>query len=172
MGFSWRKFTDPKLNTNQGSWGSLVAPIFRLAEIYLNYAEACNEKPNRDEAEALKYINKVRNRAGLKNLEQAYPEVVGNQTLMRELIQKERMVELAFETQRLYDLNRWMLSKTVLNEPVYTLNVAANNYENSWSRTKGVWSGGAREFEDKNYLFPIPQTQLDEMQNMTQNYGW
>ena len=172
VGFSWRKFTDPSLNTNQGNWGSLVAPIFRLAEIYLNYAEACNEKPNRDEAEALRYINKVRNRAGLKNLEQAYPEVVGNQTLMRELIQKERMVELAFETQRLYDLDRWMLAETVLNDPVYTLNVAANSYEDSWNRTTTVWSGGARKFEAKNYLFPIPQTQLDEMKNLTQNYGW
>ncbi|MFR8357879.1 MAG: RagB/SusD family nutrient uptake outer membrane protein [Parabacteroides sp.] len=172
VGYSWRRMTDPTLNTDQGNWGQLVAPIFRLGEIYLNYAEACNEKPNRDEAEALKYINLVRERSGLNKLEEAYPEVKGNKNLLRELIQKERMVELAFETLRLPDLCRWMTAKDVLNGKVWTRNVAAKNYEDSWHRTTSIWASGDRVFADKNYLFPIPQEQLNEMQNLTQNYGW
>lgn len=172
VGFLWRRMTDPTLNTDQGNWGTLVAPIFRLAEIYLNYAEACNEKPNRDEAEALKYINLVRERSGLNNLEEAYPEVIGNQTLLRELIQKERMVELAFETLRLYDICRWMIAEDVLNGKVWTLNVASTNYEDSWQRVSTVWPSGDRVFQARNYFFPIPQEQMNEMQNFTQNYGW
>lgn len=171
-GYIWRRMSDPSLNTDQGNWGDLIAPIFRLAEIYLNYAEACNEKPNRDEAEALKYINKIRERVGLNKLEVAYPEVKGNQVLLRELIKKERMVELAFEDLRLYDLFRWMDAEKVLNEKVWTRNVAAKNYEDSWQRTSTVWTAGDRKFEKKNYFFPIPQDQLNEMQNLTQNYGW
>lgn len=84
---------------------------FRLAEIYLDYAEACNEKPERNETEALKYINLVRERSGLNALETAYPEVKGNKDLLRMLIQKERMVELAFEGHRYYDARRWMIAQ-------------------------------------------------------------
>ena len=99
----WRRPLDPALNTESGSWGTVFWPYFRLAEIYLDYAEACNEKPERNETEALKYINLVRERSGLNALETAYPEVKGNKDLLRMLIQKERMVELAFEGHRYYD---------------------------------------------------------------------
>ena len=56
--------------------GFFHVSYLRLAEIYLNYAEACNEKPARDAKEALVYINKIRERAGLGKLENAYPAVV------------------------------------------------------------------------------------------------
>ncbi|MCS2517718.1 RagB/SusD family nutrient uptake outer membrane protein [Bacteroides thetaiotaomicron] len=75
VGYLWRRPLDPALNTESGSWGTVFWPYFRLAEIYLDYAEACNEKPERNETEALKYINLVRERSGLNALETAYPEV-------------------------------------------------------------------------------------------------
>ncbi|MEG1915737.1 MAG: RagB/SusD family nutrient uptake outer membrane protein [Muribaculaceae bacterium] len=172
VGYLWRRMTDPTLNTDAGKWGKLCWPYYRLAEIYLNYAEACNEKDQRNEGEALKYINEVRNRSGLNKLEEAYPEVVGNQTLLRTLIQKERMVELAFEGHRLYDLRRWMTAEKELNGPNYTLNLLSTTYESSWIRTSQVWGGGDRVFLPKHYFFPINQDQLSEMKNITQNYGW
>lgn len=172
VGFLWRRMLDPALNTDNGSWGNVFWPYFRLAEIYLNYAEACNEKPQRDEAEALKYINKVRARAGLNKLEEAYPEVINNQPLLKELIQKERMVELAFEGHRYYDARRWMIAEKEFTGPNYTLNLSATKYEESWDRTTKVWIGGDRKFEPKHYFFPINQEQLNEMRNITQNYGW
>ncbi|MDO5571982.1 MAG: RagB/SusD family nutrient uptake outer membrane protein [Bacteroidales bacterium] len=171
-GYMWRRSTDPSLNTNQGNWGSLVFPVFRLAEIYLNYAEACNEKPTRDENEALKYLNLIRQRVGLNKIEEAYPEVIGNKDLLRTLIQKERMVEMAFEDVRFNDIRRWLIAEDVINEKVVTRNLSAKNFEDSWQRTTSLWAGGGREFLKKNLLFPIPQAQLNEMQNMTQNYGW
>ncbi len=163
--------SDPTNDIEAGNWGQFAWPYYRLAEIYLNYAEACNEKPARDEVEALKYINLVRKRSGLNDLEVAYPEVRGNKELLRVLLRKERMVELAFEGHRYPDLRTWMIAEEEMNEPYYTRNVAATSYESSWERTKDVFPG-KRSFQAKHYFFPIQQKQLSEMINITQNYGW
>ena len=88
------------------------------------------------------------------------------------LIQKERMVELAFEGHRYYDARRWMIAQQEFPGPEYSLNLLATSYEDSWSRTSNVWKGGPRVFEPKHYFLPINQEQLREMKNITQNYGW
>ncbi|WP_333865164.1 RagB/SusD family nutrient uptake outer membrane protein [Sphingobacterium sp.] len=170
-GYLWRRMSDPTNDIESGNWGQFAWPFYRLAEIYLNYAEACNEKPSRNEAEALKYVNLVRGRSGLNKLEEAYPEVLGNKELLRVLLRKERMVEMAFEGHRYPDLRTWMIAEQEMNEPYYTRNVAATTYEASWERTKDVFPG-KRVFQAKHYFFPIHQQQLSEMVNMTQNYGW
>lgn len=82
-GFVFTKFTDPNIDTRKNTWGSFTWSYLRLAEIYLNYAEACNEKPARDAKEALVYINKIRERAGLGKLENAYPAVVDSKEELR-----------------------------------------------------------------------------------------
>lgn len=134
-------------------------------------SEACNEKTTREESEALKYVNLVRARVGLNKLEEAYPEVKGNQDLLRTLIQKERMVELAFEAHRYYDVRRWMIAEKEMSGPNWCRNVMSTTYEGSWERTDQVWTT-PRVFQPKHYFFPINQAQLNEMKNMTQNYGW
>ncbi|WP_270087299.1 RagB/SusD family nutrient uptake outer membrane protein [Sphingobacterium sp. SYP-B4668] len=170
-GYLWRRMSDPTNDIEQGQWGQFSWPYYRLAEIYLNYAEACNEKTDRNEAEALKFVNLVRQRSGLSKLETAYPEVLGNKDLLRELLRKERMVELAFEGNRYHDLRTWMTAEKELNEPFYTRNLASTTYEGSWTRTTGIYTQG-RVFQPKHYFFPLNQDQLSEMQNITQNYGW
>ncbi|MDF2477213.1 MAG: RagB/SusD family nutrient uptake outer membrane protein [Sphingobacterium sp.] len=170
-GYLWRRMSDPTNDIESGNWGQFAWPYYRLAEIYLNYAEASNEKPDRNEAEALKYVNLVRQRSGLNKLEEAYPEVLGNKELLRVLLRKERMVEMAFEGHRYLDLRTWMTAEQEMNEPYYTRNVAATSYESSWERTKDVFPG-KRAFQPKHYFFPIHQRQLSEMVNITQNYGW
>lgn len=175
-GFLWRRYLDPDINycNTGGNYGHYFYWYFRLAEIYLNYAEACNEKPNREPAEALKYLNLVRERAGLNKLEEAYPEYnfMSDQSALREMIHKERMIELAFEGHRYYDVRRWLTATTDLTNKNWTLDLIATNYEASWERTTRVWAGNDNRFEEKHYLFPIFQTQLSEMKNITQNYGW
>lgn len=170
-GYLFRRMSDPSNNTENGQWGQFCWPMFRLAEIYLSYAEACNEKAQRNETEALLYLNKIRNRSGLNNLEVAYPEVIGNQTLLRELIRKERMVEMAFESHRYHDARTWMIAEKEFVGPNYTRNLAATNYDDSWKRSSTLFPG-TRVFEKKHYFFPINQEQLNEMKNFTQNYGW
>lgn len=169
-GYLFRRLVDPANDIENSSWGKFSWPIFRLAEVYLNYAEACNEKPNRNESEALLYLNKIRERSNLNKVEEAYPEVMGNKALLRELIQKERMVELAFENHRYFDIRTWMIADEESNGPRYGRNQDAATYEASWQRTKHYTLPIV--FQPKHYLFPIQQGQLNEMKNITQNYGW
>ncbi|MCS2621041.1 RagB/SusD family nutrient uptake outer membrane protein [Bacteroides thetaiotaomicron] len=63
----------------------------------------------------------------------------GNKDLLRMLIQKERMIELAFEGHRYYDARRWMIAQQEFPGPEYSLNLLATSYEDSWSRTSNVW---------------------------------
>ena len=175
VGYAWRKFypTDHPLLV-QSDYTSLktVYPAIRLAEIYLNYAEACNEKPNRDEAEALKYFNLVRNRVGLNNIEEAYPEVIGNKELLRTLLKKERMVEFAMDAMRHYDACRWMDAKDEYPCENWTLNTKSDNYEDSYERVHDVFIGDPARFSNKDYFFPLSAEDIAKMPNYTQNYGF
>jgi hypothetical protein len=169
-GYLFRRMNNPVNNTNAGNWGNFSWPYFRLAEIYLNYAECCNEKPQRDEASGLIYWNMVRARAGLNRIELAYPEIIGDKELYRQLLKKERMVELAFEGLRYYDVNTWAEGVTERNGPRFGRDLRADNYRDSWRRTDGICLPIV--CEPKHHLFPIHQNQLNEMANITQNYGW
>ncbi|MDR1667999.1 MAG: RagB/SusD family nutrient uptake outer membrane protein [Bacteroidales bacterium] len=172
-GYLFRRMNDPSVNSDAvqgGVWGNFSWPSHRLGEIYLNYAEACNEKPTREVTEGLKYWNMVRARAGLNKIEEAYPEVLTSVTTYRTLLQKERMVELAFENHRYYDIRTWMIAPKESNGKRYGRNLLAETYEDSWERTDQICSPIV--FEPKHYLFPIHQNQLNEMVNITQNAGW
>ena len=174
VGYFWRRFIPTDIDYENGNWGTYFWFYYRLAEIYLDYAEACNEKPNRQAQEALDYVNKVRARVGLNTLQEAYPEYnfLSDQNALRQMIRKERMVELAFEGHRYYDARRWMIAEKEFTGPNWTLNLLATNYESSYSRTTKVWAGADNLFQPKHYFFPINQIQLSEMKNITQNYGW
>lgn len=151
-----------------------IFPTFRMAEIYLNYAEALNEQPNRDGAGACAALNQVRNRVGLKNIEEAYPGIAGNKTLLRWCIQQERMVEFAWEAHRHYDACRWMIAKEEYPSANWTLHLSADNYEDSYERvdTDHPYANRPAVFSDKDYLFPMSSDELKEMVNYTQNYGY
>lgn len=175
VGYAWRRLLSANMSlARQEDFKAIryVYPAFRLAEIYLNYAEACNEKPQRDEAAAIEYLNKVRNRSGLNNIEDAYPEIKGNKNLLRWCIQKERMAEFGLEAMRHYDACRWMIAKDEYPGANWTLHVSATTYEESYERTSTDFAGAPNTFQDKDYLFPISANQLAEMTNMTQNYGF
>lgn len=175
VGYAWRRLIPANTTLAvQSEFKAIryVYPAFRLAEIYLNYAEACNEKPQRDEASAIEYLNRVRNRSGLNNIEEAYPEIRGNKDLLRWCIQKERMVEFGMEAMRHYDACRWMIAKDEYPGANWTLHLSATSYEESYERVSTDFVGAPSVFQDRDYLFPIAASQLAEMTNMTQNYGF
>ena len=174
VGYVWRRLLETNKSLREAKdYTSMqtVYPAFRLAEIYLNYAEACNEKPQRDETAALEYLNRVRARVGLKKIEVAYPEIKGNKELLRWCIQKERMVEFGLEAMRHYDACRWMIAKEEYPSENWTLHVSATTYEESYERVHTDYVGAPAVFRDKDYLHPINAAQMAEMTNMTQNYG-
>ncbi|HMI02528.1 MAG TPA: RagB/SusD family nutrient uptake outer membrane protein [Pedobacter sp.] len=105
-GFYMRKYVDSRIGSGQSGQGSDVWWIrYRLGGILLNAAEAAFEL-NRP-AEALPYINLVRERAGFG------PNSL--QSLTTTVIRKEFQVELAFEEQRYWDLKRWRIAHDVFN---------------------------------------------------------
>jgi hypothetical protein len=153
-------WTTPQVN--QRSW-----PLFRLAEIYLNYAEALNEAKGPSEPDVLKYLNEVRKRGGI-------PALTGSFTKeeMRKLIHQERHVELAFESHRFFDTRRWKTAALTENVPLYGLNIKAGTSVSDpafYKRT--VWE--KRVFNaPANYLFPIPQSDIDKCKSLKQNIGY
>ena len=190
VGYCWRrlyKAGNPLDIAGDFNTIRYVYPAFRLAEVYFNYAEACNEKPNREAAEAVKYIDMIRARSGLNPLAEAYPEIdfedaEGITTIggvsrtgkewLRWIIFQEKMVEMCFEGQRHYDMNRWMMAKEEYNTENWTLHVKSDNYEDSYRRVSDDYMGGRARFTDRDYLFPFSSKQLAEMTNFTQNPGW
>ena len=164
-----------------------VYPAFRLAEIYLNYAEACNEKPERDADEAILYLDKVRARSGLNGIRAAYPEIAfdnasGSTTIsgvtktnkewLRWLIQQERWCEFGMEAMRHYDMCRWMRAEDEYPAAPWTLNMKAENYEDLYTRVSNIMPMDNADFHYRDYFYPIISTQLAEMVNFTQNPGW
>lgn len=175
VGYAWVRFypiNHPLKAQTDYTGLKHVYPAFRMAEVYLNYAEACNEKPNRDEAEALKYLNLVRERVGLKKIEEAYHEVIGNKALLRTLIKKEKMVEFAMENMRHYDACRWLDAEKEYPCDNWTLKCTSENYEDSYQRVFDEFIGGPAKFEKRDYFFPVYSGDLAKMPNWTQNYGF
>ncbi len=135
-------------------------PIYRLAELYLNYAEAQNEALGPDQS-VHDAMNEVRSRSEMPNL----PATL-NQAQMRLRIRNERRVELAFEGFRFYDVRRWMIAELVDNGPVRRV-VADPNGNFSYPVLQ------TRVFDkSKHYLFPIPQSEIDKNNLLEQNPGW
>ncbi|MBR5834164.1 MAG: RagB/SusD family nutrient uptake outer membrane protein [Bacteroidales bacterium] len=139
--------------------------IFRLGEFYLSYAEALNEYYGASaHAEALTYLNAIRERAGIPAYEGTY-----TQDQMRDLIRRERRIELLDEGKRYTDLRRWMISKDVFAEPIRGLNVKATTDDAFFFTQRNFMT---RSFEDRNYLWPIYQTYIDNNPKLVQNYGY
>ena len=164
-----------------------VYPAFRLAEIYLNYAEACNEMPERDVENAIRYLDMVRARAGLKGIRDAYPEISfenaegtttisgvtkTNKEWLRWLILQERWCEFGMEAMRHYDMCRWMRAVDEYPALPWTLNLKAETYEDLYTRVSTVMPMEPAHFSYRDYFYPIISTQLAEMVNFTQNPGW
>ena len=145
--------------------------IFRLADFYLLYAEALNEVSPTD-PDILKYVNLVRERAGVPKLEVLNPAIAGNQALQRDAIRHERRVELATEGQRYFDVRRWMIAE---NEPgkggqggdFTGMNPDGNKV--TFHTRKKVHT---RSFKRKNYLYPISLTEMQRSKVLVQNPGW
>jgi hypothetical protein len=148
--------------------------LIRYSEILLDYVEALNES-NPSNPDIVTYLDMVRGRAGLPGIETVYPGAVGNQDLMRQYILRERQVELCFENGDRYNtlVRRKLLGNSV-NRSVYGMNTAANDNGQGFSFT-GFYTRTLyqnRAWDDKMYLFPIYQSDIDKDNSIVQNPGW
>ena len=156
-GYYMKKFLNPEFNTDQEDEVDTTPWIFfRLAEIYLNYAECQMELGNKDEA--LKYINLVRQRVGL-------PADTGKN--LRAEYEYERRVELMFEGQRFFDLRRWKKmdeAYSAANLPtamkIYKMKDGTLLYSHDLTVLQ------QRNFRDAMYWMPVPRYELNKCPNL------
>ncbi len=140
----------------------------RLAQIYLDYVEALNEA-DPGNPDILKYLNLIRERAGVAQYgsgANAIPLPSGQQE-MREAIRHERMVELAFENVRYFDVRRWKIAPQTMGADVYGMNVYADG--NDFYKKTLVQK---RRFLPRDYLWPIPNDEVLKDKYLVQNPGW
>ena len=152
-------------------------PIIRLSDLYLMYSEALNETKAAPDAEVYGYIQRVRTRAGLDaggdilNTWQMYstnPSKPMTKDGMRKIIHQERMIELALEGHRYWDLKRWKLATEYFNKPIQGWNIFRSDVEGFYEVENIFY----RNFSTKDYLWPISQNELLRNPNLIQNPGW
>ncbi len=150
-------------------------PIIRLADIYLLYAEALNESMEAPDASVYEYIDKVRARAGLKGVVESWTNYskygaapTTTKDGMREIIHRERAIELCFEGKQFWDIRRWKTAIKSMNTTVFGWNVDANT-EGDYYRIIPL---ADISFSTKNYLWPIRSYDLRINKNLVQNPYW
>jgi hypothetical protein len=149
-------------------------PILRLADLYLMYAEALNEVSGPSD-EIFLYLDRIRARAGLKGVRESWanysnnPNKPNSQDGLREIIHRERTIELAMEGKRFWDLRRWKKINE-LNDQPKGWNVQAETREDFY-RVIDVARVPVR-FTVRDYFWPIRESNIVVNRNLIQNYGW
>jgi len=163
-GYYLNKYVNQGLDLETGQTSVHSWIILRLAEIYLNYAEALNEyNPGNPDIGA--YVNEVRERAGMPDLPAGL-----SQGEMRDRIRHERRIELAFEEHRIWDLRRSMIATEVLSSPLEGMQITRNPADSTFSYQKVIVEN--RVFKPEMYLYPIPQSEIAIATGLIQNPLW
>ncbi|WP_237028632.1 RagB/SusD family nutrient uptake outer membrane protein [Pedobacter steynii] len=150
-------------------------PQIRLADLYLMYAEALNETLSSPNAEVFDYINRVRQRAGLLDVQKAWtdyssnPTKFGNQAGMREIIHQERLIELAFEGSRYWDILRWKKATEMFNQNITGWSVSQGT-EQEYYKVRTIYPQSF--IAPRDYLWPIRTYDITVNPKLTQNPGW
>lgn len=148
-------------------------PMFRLAELYLLYAEMLNEQ-GKPFTQIVPFIDKVRQRAGLPGVVESWskygknPSKYTSQDGLRQIIHQESRIELAFEGEPGWDLRRWKELQSVLSKPLQGWNIyetTSGNYYRPRTLLTPV-------FNVRDYLWPIAADDLIINNNLIQNLNW
>lgn len=148
-------------------------PIIRLSDLYLLYAEALNESQGPGE-EVYHYVNLIRQRAGLNSVESSWEGFSTNKSKyksqegMRAIIHQERLIELAFESQRFWDLRRWKEAFAELNNQIKGWDQGQETAE-AYYRPTVMFN---QTFRTRDYFWPIADNNITVNKNIVQNTGW
>ncbi|WP_316814364.1 RagB/SusD family nutrient uptake outer membrane protein [Pedobacter heparinus] len=140
--------THSNANNTNDNW-----PIYRYAESLLSLAETLNEQGK--SGEALPYLNKVRNRAGLSTV------TITDQTELRGIIAHERRVELAFENKRWHDLVRTGQAIQVMT-----------NFGIALKQRVNYVPANAFALDQTKLIYPIPNNEININPKLIQNPGY
>lgn len=146
--------------------------VIRYAEVLLSLAEAKIELGQIDNS-VYNAIDKIRLRAGMPAVDRT---VYSDQTKLRELVRRERRVELGMEGLRWFDIQRWKIGEQVMKGDALgclgagSIDPATGNM--IFTSTATPINVETRDFKAVNYLWPIPQKQIDINSNLKQNTGY
>lgn len=153
-----------------------------MAELYLNYAEALNEyEGEASHSKIIPYLDKIRERAGipalLKSWSKArYPKTSFTKDEMREIIHRERMIELSFEGHRMWDVRRWKIARQEFDQDVKGWDVSGQSVEEFYNVSGDMAQPqivADRNFPNEKYaLWPISITEIQKNRNLVQTDGW
>ncbi|WP_419051644.1 RagB/SusD family nutrient uptake outer membrane protein [Parabacteroides goldsteinii] len=161
--------------SNSPSPYTFKIPIIRLVDLYLLYAEALNEVKDKPDAEVYEWVDKIRERAGLKGVVESWSQhsnIPGKPLTkegMREIIKQERLIELAFEGQRFFDLRRWKDAMHYMNEPIQGWDFRGQKAEEYYEICTYFKD---RNYTTKEYLWPLRLSTIIRNTNLEQNPGW
>ena len=152
--------------------------IVRLTDLYLMYAEALNEATDNGEfvpKEVYDNIDIIRKRSGLEGVVDSWskysinPEKPSTKEGMREIIRKERQIELALEGSRFHDLRRWKLARSTYN------NALVRGWSIDQETTEDYYvirNIAQMKYVQKDYLWPLKYDDIINNPNLIQNPGW
>lgn len=173
--FSWYN----TLGYSNNLQGNETAAIIRLAEVYLMQAEAWNEYLDQPDSRVYDPLDKVRERAGILPVREAWGNYSNNPTKvttkvgMRDIIHQEYGIEFAFEGHRYWDLRRWLTAHQTMNEKQYGWNVIGTTDQAFYNYETGpvvVWSSN-KFIAPRDYLDPFDAEEI-LISGMVQNPGW
>ena len=171
-GYYLKKYLDGTIDisSGEGTGGKRHSWItFRLGEFYLNYAEALYQYIGSPEQVTDEFfltardaVNKIRTRSDV-NMPLLPKGLSGAEFWER--YKRERMVELAFEGHRFWDVRRWKEGGFTSISRMEITKTGDNIFSYKKTTKSLVW-------DDKMYLFPIPDSEIRLNPNLTQNPGW
>ena len=135
--------------------------MMRYAEMLLNYVEAAIELNQLSDPNIYDYLDDIRDRAGMPPVDRTK---YATQTKLRELVRRERRVELAFEGHRLFDIRRWRIAEQVMNGEVY--GATPPGADDRYLAQTRVFN------PNRDYLWPIPVGEMNTNTAMEQNPGY
>lgn len=149
-------------------------PLLRLSDLYLLYSEALNEVKSQPDSEVYFWIDEVRDNTGLNGVVESWrnvsinPDKPTSKNGMREIIRKERLIELSFEGQRFWDIRRWKIAEEYWSLPPtrWGKSRIAEEYY------KSEVYGNTRQVTFRDYLYPLREYDLRINPNLVQTYGW
>ena len=164
-GYNMKKFMDEGYALNSWNFCARNWIHLRMAELYLNKAEALYNIG--DEEGAREALKPVRERAGM-------PAVTATGADLLEAIKNERRIEFAFEEHRYFDVRRWKEAPKYFGSTVHAITIkkypdGKKTYEVDKLRSD---VGGDRKWDDKMYWLPITKAEMDKNPNLVQNPGY
>jgi hypothetical protein len=166
-------------NFRNGTNWNLTDPIIRMAELYLNYAEAAANGYGGQAGiapgatmTAYQAVNTVRQRVGMPVL----PAGLSPDVFMKRL-KNERIVELCFEGQYFYDIRRWLDAPAAYNQTLYGMDIekvpVSTTYPKGFRYTRLPLPADRQPaWKDEMYTFPFTTEDNYKMKNFTPNPIW